>query len=68
LSAPAAKLYENNSLDFIMIGGDHNYEGVKKDLIAWRPKMKDGAIMAGDDYNALGELLKLWTNFLENKI
>lgn len=51
LSAPAAQAYPDKSLDFIFIDGDHNYEGIKKDLVAWRPKMKDGAIMAGDDYS-----------------
>jgi hypothetical protein len=51
LSLDAVKNYQDKSLDFIFIDGDHNYEGIKKDLIAWRPKMKDGAIMAGDDYN-----------------
>lgn len=51
LSTPAAALYEDKSLDFIFIDGDHNYEGINKDLHAWRPKMKDGAIMAGHDYN-----------------
>jgi len=51
LSAPAAKLFNDKTLDFIFIDGDHQYEGIKKDLIAWRPKMKDGSIMAGDDYN-----------------
>ena len=50
LSAPAASLYKDKSLDFIFIDADHNYEGIKKDLIAWIPKMKDGATMAGHDY------------------
>jgi predicted O-methyltransferase YrrM len=48
-SAEAAKLYANESIDFIMIDGDHEYEAVKADIQNFLPKMKKGAIMTGDD-------------------
>jgi predicted O-methyltransferase YrrM len=49
-SVEAAKLYKDKSLDFVFVDANHLYQPVKDDLIAWRPKMKDGAIMAGHDY------------------
>lgn len=54
-SLEAAKLYEDNSVDFIMIDGEHTYEAVKADIQAWLPKMKDGGVMTGDD--AFSELV-----------
>lgn len=48
-SAEAAALYENESIDFIMIDGDHTFEAVCADIAAFLPKMKKGGIMAGDD-------------------
>ncbi len=37
-------------LDFIYIDGDHSYEGVKRDLETWFPKVRDGGIISGHDY------------------
>lgn len=45
----AATLYEDRSIDFLMIDGDHSYEGVKKDLQNYLPKMRPGGLIAGDD-------------------
>jgi predicted O-methyltransferase YrrM len=48
-SDEAAALYEDGSIDFIMIDGDHSYEGVKKDLENFLPKMRSGGLVTGDD-------------------
>lgn len=53
-SLEAAATYEDNSIDFIMIDGDHGYDAVKADILAFLPKMKDGGIMTGDDAFAEG--------------
>jgi predicted O-methyltransferase YrrM len=50
-STDAAKLYEDATLDFVMIDGSHQYEDVVSDIKAWRPKMKPGGLLAGDDWN-----------------
>lgn len=50
-SVEAAGLYENASLDFVFIDGDHTYEGVKADLIAWKDKIRPGGIIAGHDFS-----------------
>ena len=49
-SVDAAKTYANNSLDFVFIDADHEYESVKEDIKAWFPKVKVGGILAGHDY------------------
>lgn len=46
----AAKMYEDNSIDFLMIDADHSYQGVKEDIVNWKPKMKSGGIMSGHDF------------------
>lgn len=49
-SVDAAQHFADNYFDFIFIDGDHTFEGVYKDLQAWWPKIKQGAILAGHDY------------------
>jgi hypothetical protein len=48
-SLEAAKLYEDNSIDFLMIDGEHSVEAVTADIRAYLPKMKRGGLMCGDD-------------------
>lgn len=48
-SIDASKKFENNSLDFIYIDGDHSLE-MLFDLYAWTPKVKTGGIIAGHDF------------------
>ena len=49
-SDEAAEHIKDNSLDFIYIDGNHQYEFVKKDIEAYYPKVKKGGIIGGDDY------------------
>ncbi|MEM8551045.1 MAG: class I SAM-dependent methyltransferase [Pseudomonadota bacterium] len=49
-SAGAAKEFEDGSLDFVYIDGDHSYEAVKSDLALYYPKVKKGGLIIGDDY------------------
>jgi len=49
-SLDAALLYKNESLDFVFIDADHSYKEVKKDILAWMPKIKNGGILSGHDY------------------
>jgi predicted O-methyltransferase YrrM len=48
-SVEAVALYEDASIDFIMIDGDHSYEGVYNDVKNFLPKMRSGGLMVGDD-------------------
>jgi len=49
-SVEAAKLVEDESLDFVFIDGNHFYEYVRDDIRAWYPKVRLGGILSGHDY------------------
>ena len=52
-SVKASKKFKDNSLDLVFIDGDHSYEGVKRDIEAWLPKVKKGGWICGHDYTRL---------------
>jgi len=52
LSTDAAEIFDDNSIDFIFIDGDHSYDAVRSDLIAWVPKLTTNGIIAGHDYRS----------------
>jgi hypothetical protein len=49
-SLVAAGQFDDRSLDFVYIDGDHSYAGCKADILAWAPKIKVGGVLAGHDY------------------
>lgn len=49
-SADAAKLFADHSFDYVFIDADHSYMSARADILAWRPKVKSGGILAGHDY------------------
>jgi len=50
-SRDAAEHIPDNALDFVFIDADHSYEGCRRDIHAWYPKLKDGALLSGHDYD-----------------
>jgi precorrin-6B methylase 2 len=50
-SIEAANMFKDNSVDFLFLDGDHRYNEVKKDIIAWLPKIKIGGIFSGHDFH-----------------
>lgn len=42
--------FEDNSIDYIMVDGAHEYEPVMSDIENWWPKLKTDGVMFGDDY------------------
>ena len=48
-SNDAVNLFEDGSIDFLMIDGDHSYEAVKQDIENYLPKMRSGGLIVGDD-------------------
>jgi SAM-dependent methyltransferase len=56
-SVEAASSFEDESLDFVMIDGAHDYASVRDDLRAWLGKVKPGGVIAGDDANWPGVLI-----------
>lgn len=49
-SMEAVKDFKDNSLDFVFIDGNHEYEYVLEDIREWTKKVKIGGIVAGHDY------------------
>jgi predicted O-methyltransferase YrrM len=46
--------FEDESLDYIFIDGDHSYEGALRDCELFFPKIKNGGIFAGHDWSFEG--------------
>jgi hypothetical protein len=65
LSTDFVEIFEDNSLDFIYIDGNHAYDYVKKDIEIWYPKVKKGGLISGHDYILLDNWYE--TDFIENK-
>lgn len=42
--------FDDESLDFVFIDGDHTFDNVMLDIILWSRKVKKGGIVAGHDY------------------
>lgn len=46
----AASDFDEGSLDFVYIDGDHSYDAVMLDIILWGRRVKSGGLLAGHDY------------------
>jgi predicted O-methyltransferase YrrM len=49
-SIEAAKVFADESIDFIHIDAAHDYDNVLADIKAWYSKIKPGGLITGDDY------------------
>jgi hypothetical protein len=49
-SRAAASLFPDGSLDFVYLDAAHDYASVTADLVSWRPKVRPGGLLCGDDY------------------
>lgn len=52
-SANSAQRFADKSITFAFIDADHSYEAVKRDIAAWRGKIKPGGVLAGHDRQRL---------------
>ena len=50
MSAEAVDNFEDNSIDFLFVDGNHEYDYVLEDLELYYPKVKSGGVICGDDY------------------
>lgn len=60
-----ANKFQDESIDFIYIDGNHTYEGFKKDLKLYYPKIKTGCIFSGHDYKSFWGVYKVLNEFLK---
>lgn len=49
-STEALKDFEDGSLDFVFIDGNHDFDYVMEDIIGWSRKVRSGGIVAGHDF------------------
>lgn len=49
-SDSASEGFEDNSLDFVYIDGDHSFYNATQDIELWSKKVRSGGIISGDDY------------------
>lgn len=66
-SLDAVKKFKDNSLDFVYIDANHNFDFVVQDIIEWTKKVREGGIVSGHDYYAnqiygVVEAVKAYTN------
>ncbi len=68
-SKEASVLFEDQSIDFVYIDGNHDYKAVLEDILAWYPKVKrDTGVLCGDDvvstdlaeHNEQGNVKRVW--------
>lgn len=63
MSMDALDHFEDESLDFVYIDGNHAYKNVLEDLEGYWKKVRKGGILAGDDcYDTTGEAIIFWDN------
>jgi len=49
-SMEALKDFENKSLDFVYIDGNHHFKYITEDICEWTKKVRKGGVISGHDY------------------
>jgi hypothetical protein len=53
-STIAANLFPNEYFDLVYIDALHDYDSVRNDILAWKPKIRKGGTLAGHDWHLGG--------------
>lgn len=64
-SDEALEKFEDNTYDFIFIDGLHEYDQVKKDIENYYPKIKNGGVFSGHDYEYVEDVKRAVNEFAE---
>ena len=67
-SQNASKQFQNNSLDFVMIDAEHEYDSVISDIRTWYSKVKPGGYLAGDDYGVFNSVTQAADDYFYKQI
>lgn len=54
-SLEAVAQFKDRSLDAVFIDGNHHFDFVVQDIIAWAPKVRRGGMVTGHDYKPEGQ-------------
>ena len=68
LSVDAAEEFEDSSVDFIYIDGNHEEPYVYEDLVTWWPKLRPGGVLAGHDIITPGECETGWSRGIQSAV
>jgi hypothetical protein len=49
-SMNAVKYFDDNSIDYVYIDGNHDFQNVANDICEWSKKVRVGGIISGHDY------------------
>ena len=51
-SADVAATFADETFDIVFVDADHSEASVRRDVAAWRPKVKKGGVLSGHDYGS----------------
>jgi len=54
-SVEAAKKFRDKEFDLVFIDASHDYQSVLNDILAWKPKVREGGIICGHDFFRSGD-------------
>ena len=66
-SDQASKTFPNKSINCVFLDGDQRYESVLSELNNWYDKIKDGGILAGNNYTRIPSVRSAVDNFCKEK-
>lgn len=67
-SVRSTRLFKDGEVDFVFIDGDHAFRSVRRDVAAWWPKVKEGGVISGHDYEKLPVRVAVDTFFMKKSI
>jgi len=59
-SRDAAAIVLDQTVDFVFIDACHLYESTKQDINLWYPKVREGGVLCGHDYNGVMDKRGKW--------
>jgi len=58
-SMEAVEEFEDESLDFVYIDGNHTFRYVAEDVTEWSKKVKKGGVVSGHDYTSVSRKVRM---------